>query len=383
MCRQSRKGHDRWQSQISFAGVNHYLGTFDSEWDAAAIYAWAHLILYGEEATRKAQREGEEAAEAYEQEKRDIAAGKIPEPPPKPEKKKKAPAKRKNTDASGEPPKKRRAGRPKSSESSGEKKPRASSTRAPRAPKESLAPVLSKALVKVPQLAPKEAFENMSDADLIDIAAENTKACRDLGYCGSRTMGFGPPDMDDGLRPCIPNKIFSNVPPLCRALLVGLSATQFGWDIQNFVESKELQSEQDTMVGLQLLAVEYDDDGVNEEFFTCLQGTRCTIGAASEMTQRMYRELGMGSVPLGGTVGKLDCHIGGVPGSCSERAAMIRYQPSDECNFTISCLSERDVVTVNGTRLEPEMGSLRLMHEDICSVGPRVFVFWENEERST
>lgn len=38
VCRQARKGHDRWQSQISFMGVNHYLGTFDSEWDAAAIY---------------------------------------------------------------------------------------------------------------------------------------------------------------------------------------------------------------------------------------------------------------------------------------------------------------------------------------------------------
>jgi outer membrane biosynthesis protein TonB len=96
-------------------GVNHYLGTFDSEWDAAAIYgefrvvqisslmvdrsnplffmfiAWAHLILYGEEATRQAQQEGEEAAAAYEQEKRDIASGKIPEPAaaPQPEKKKK------------------------------------------------------------------------------------------------------------------------------------------------------------------------------------------------------------------------------------------------------------------------------------------------------
>ena len=38
VCRQARKGLDRWQSQISFLGVNHYLGTFDSEWDAAAIY---------------------------------------------------------------------------------------------------------------------------------------------------------------------------------------------------------------------------------------------------------------------------------------------------------------------------------------------------------
>lgn len=28
VCRQARKGHDRWQSQISFMGVNHYLGEF-------------------------------------------------------------------------------------------------------------------------------------------------------------------------------------------------------------------------------------------------------------------------------------------------------------------------------------------------------------------
>lgn len=47
------------------------------------------MILYGEEATRKAQREGEEAAAAWEQEKKDIAAGKIVAPT-KPVKKKKA-----------------------------------------------------------------------------------------------------------------------------------------------------------------------------------------------------------------------------------------------------------------------------------------------------
>lgn len=51
--------------------------------------AWAHLILYGDEATKKAQKEGEEAAAAYEQEKRDVAAGKVVVPPPKPDKKKK------------------------------------------------------------------------------------------------------------------------------------------------------------------------------------------------------------------------------------------------------------------------------------------------------
>jgi len=99
VCRQARKGHDRWQSQISFNGTNHYLGTYNSEWDAAAIYAWAHLILYGEEATKKAEKEGEEAVAAWEQELKDIAEGKIVEKP-KPDKKKGKPGPKK-----GVPPK--------------------------------------------------------------------------------------------------------------------------------------------------------------------------------------------------------------------------------------------------------------------------------------
>ncbi len=39
--------------------------------------AWAHLILYGEEATKKAEKEGEEAVAIWEQEQKDIAEGKI------------------------------------------------------------------------------------------------------------------------------------------------------------------------------------------------------------------------------------------------------------------------------------------------------------------
>jgi hypothetical protein len=45
VCRQARKGHDRWQSQISFCGRNFYLGTYESEWDAAAIYGTFHLVF--------------------------------------------------------------------------------------------------------------------------------------------------------------------------------------------------------------------------------------------------------------------------------------------------------------------------------------------------
>ena len=168
VCRQARKGHDRWQSQISFMGSNHYLGTFDSEWDAAAIYAWAHLILYGEEATRQAQKEGEEAAAAYEQEKRDIAAGKIPVPPPKPEKKKRsAPPKKKEKEpkkdkaaveqkgTTAKAPKKRKlkadatdGGREKKPRLSSEKKGKSPSTTAAKQ-KENITPILAKGVAKV------------------------------------------------------------------------------------------------------------------------------------------------------------------------------------------------------------------------------------------
>ncbi len=43
------------------------------------LLAWAHLILYGEEATKKAEKEGEEAVAIWEQEQKDIAEGKIVE----------------------------------------------------------------------------------------------------------------------------------------------------------------------------------------------------------------------------------------------------------------------------------------------------------------
>ena len=126
------------------------------------IAAWAHLILYGEEATRQAQKEGEEAAAAFEQEKKDIAEGKIPEPTLKPEKKKKKNDKKEKGDSAGagkektrttdadktsivdkpnEGTKKRKA-KPKE-KSSAEKKPRTVS-KGGKAEKEVIGPTLSK-----------------------------------------------------------------------------------------------------------------------------------------------------------------------------------------------------------------------------------------------
>lgn len=110
--------------------------------------AWAHLILYGEEATRQAQKEGEEAAAAYEQEKKDIAEGKIPAASTKPEKKKRQGAKKKadgkdDDEVEGETKTGRKRGRAAKDDAGGDKKRRAS------ADKESLAPILAKSIGKV------------------------------------------------------------------------------------------------------------------------------------------------------------------------------------------------------------------------------------------
>jgi hypothetical protein len=400
VCRQARKGHDRWQSQISFMGVNHYLGTFDSEWDAAAVYAWAHLILYGEEATKQAQKEGEEAAAAYEKEKKDIAEGRMPAASPKPEKKKKPKAKKEKkrlaekkvkytttktkkapegakTKISSTSSSKKRS-RPSASPASADavKRQRVTKAKMPKTEKEDMIVTLSKAVTKVPFLAPKEMIENHSEADLVAMMATKVKAARDSYYCAS-VSSLGPSSATSDLRPCLPKRPPRSLPgvPLGGALLLGLSPSMFEWDLKDFVESRRLKSEQEKMAALQLLAVEYDEDGVNEKFGSLMQGTTCIIGSASKETQAMYSALGLGTVPLGGTVGSVDCHIGGVPGSCSERAACIRFVPTKTSEFQFSCLSEGDIVTLNGRQIKPESGAFPLQHEDVCSVGARVFVF--------
>jgi hypothetical protein len=225
-------------------------------------------------------------------------------------------------------------------------------------------------------IAPRAEFEFLEDSDVLVLAAQKLKAARVAAYCASIPM-VAPSAVDECLRPCIPGK---GIPahsslPVGGMLLLGLSPSAFGWDLQDFVESSQLSSEQDVMAALQLLAVEYDDDGVNENFLSVAQGTVCVMGSAGTVTQQMYNLLGLGPVPLGGCIGKLDCHVGGVPGSCSERAACIRFAPTGTSTFQFSCLSDDDIVTLNGRRMTPEIGSFPLFHQDICSVGARVFVF--------
>jgi hypothetical protein len=49
-----------------------------------SLLAWAHLILYGEEATKKAQREGEEAVASYERQLKGETVEEVPKKIKKP-----------------------------------------------------------------------------------------------------------------------------------------------------------------------------------------------------------------------------------------------------------------------------------------------------------
>jgi hypothetical protein len=218
-------------------------------------------------------------------------------------------------------------------------------------------------------MLPRDSFDGKNDHELLNIAVQKIVAARNAAYHASVSV-IAPSAAVESLRPCIP--VSGSAAPIGGVMLVGLPPSLFGWDLQDFVESKELTSEQDTMAALQLLAVEYDEDGVNENFKCVIQGTFCTIGSAS---QKVYESLGFGRVPIGGVCGRTDCHIGGVPGSCSETAACIRYLPSQASDFRLSCLSHDDIVTLNGRRITPDAGSFPLLNEDICAVGARVFVF--------
>jgi hypothetical protein len=78
---------------------------------------------------------------------------------------------------------------------------------------------------------------------------------------------------------------------------------------------------------------------------------------------------------IGGTIGDIDCNIGGAPNSCSESAAMIQHLPTAASEFQLLANNDDDVVTLNGKRISVGMGSFPLFNEDICTVGSRVFVF--------
>ena len=208
--------------------------------------------------------------------------------------------------------------------------------------------------------------------DLEEYAATRIVAARTHGYCVTELSIPAP--VKDELRPCTPWS--STKRPEGCAVLYGLSSALFGWDPQAHIAKNFFGSETEANLATSSLVFEFGPGGENEKFRSVVQGPSCVIGSASMQTRRAYESLGLGTAPVGGPVGSIDCHIGGTPRCCSEFAACIRYHPTASVgNFQFSALSDDDLVTMNGQRVTPDMGCFPLFNEDVCTVGCRVFVF--------
>lgn len=343
---------------------------------------FAQLILYGEEATKQAQKEGEEAAAAYEKEKRDIAAGIIPEPSPSAKPPKKKPPKKEKGEAAKKRKSSTSAGAGNTSElAANEGKKAKTNTKACKLEKEAIGSTVAKGVTKASILASRETFDNVSDKDLMAMASTRLKAAQGKIYCVTDVRSTTS-TIETWFRPCIPINNQPDFHPWGAAMLIGLRPNWFGWDLQEFVSSQE--TVYDPITAIQMLAVEFDEGGVNEKFQCLIQGSRAVLGRASELTQSAYKSLGLGQVPLGGACGKIDCHIGGVPHSCGETAACIYHHNAapeslagdqTQSDFYLRCLSDVDIVTLNGQKITPSSGSCSIFDEDVITIGPRVFSF--------
>ena len=316
--------------------------------------------------------EGEEAAAAYEREKKDIAAGKVIPPPPKPAKKKR---KKKETKTDG-------GEEGDATESVDGTTPEAKKAKKKRAPKEGKGspgsmpesdPLLTKAAIDVPILAPRKTYETMSDSEMLQSASARLVAARSIRSSPEEVNRQLPIPLD--LRPCAPMASVLANTPTGGALLMGLPPLLFGWNVDTFLSTQYFDSVQTLEVATAALNNEYGINRYNDSFRTVVQGTVCVIGRASRRMERAWNRLGLGDIPLGGTIGDVDCNIGGLADTCSETAATIAFCPSGGSAFQFYANNDTDIVTLNGKRIKACTGSFPLFNEDVCTVGARVFVF--------
>ena len=224
---------------------------------------------------------------------------------------------------------------------------------------------------QVPILALRKAFEGTSDSEMIQAAAMRIEGARN--FRDEETNHTLPISVN--LRPCAPMASVLAKTPVGGAMLMGLSPLLFGWNVDTFLSGLYFNFVHNAEVASVALNNEYGVNQFNDSFRTVVQGTKCVIGRASERMERAWELLGLGSIPLGGTAGELDCNIGGLLGSCSDAAATIAFCPSGGSNFQFRANNDSDIVTLNGQRIISSTGSFPLFNEDVCTVGARVFVF--------
>lgn len=344
------------------------------------------MILYGEEATKEAAREGEEAAAAFAQREKDIAEGKIPPPSPdeKPVKKKKHVPKpqkcEKSETKASEPEEKPKAealpelkvadtslaGGTYSS-STRRRKKRPSSQKEWSKLKTECAMMLSsgtKGTSKATILATRKDIADMSEKALLQNVSHSISS--HLSSVSTTFLGTSRPRGNH--EQCASSAKF--VPPL----LIGLQASDVAWAVDNFFETCNANARD--AASYSLLCNEYGPTGINQSFCTFVHSQSCTIGRASKGLQNVFLPSEQSISTLGMPVSRIDCNVGGPDYSCSEAAAKILYRPTKHSNFQFVACNDDDIVTLNGQRISAN-GPLPVRDMDVCSVGARVFVFVE------
>jgi len=167
----------------------------------------------------------------------------------------------------------------------------------------------------------------------------------------------------------------SSLPTAC-AMLVGLGSDECAWRPEDFVDSIKFSVQIDDEF---LLALIRSECSLNTRFKTLVQGVPCFIGKASQLLEQAAATLGLFGIDVGGTIGVVDCNIGGIGGSCGEIASCISYSFRRKEFMFFSC-TEHDIVTLNGMRLKSSMGQQAVKNGDVCSVGSRVFMFIRLDE---
>ena len=122
------------------------------------------------------------------------------------------------------------------------------------------------------------------------------------------------------------------------------------------------------------LSKEFGRAGLNASFRSLVLSTPCTIGKASEQLQSTYKTVGIKHT-VGMSVENIGCDIGGPDNSCSEAAARIELLPTCHGSFQLLACNDKDIVTLNGERIQASSGAFPLKNHDVVSVGARVFVF--------
>ena len=132
-------------------------------------------------------------------------------------------------------------------------------------------------------LAPRDQFLDKAHSDLLALTVARIGPARDGKF--RLVDPSQPPTVDDLLRPC--NPVINKNSAAGAAMLLGLSASSFGWDVEMFVSNRVFDSQEQERDATSALVAEYSADGTNESFRTIMEGTLCVIGNGKERTCNM------------------------------------------------------------------------------------------------